>query len=95
MFREPKPGFEEVMALVAELNPGYPRIAEIEAAVRALYEQHKLDYRSEVEAQGLDLDEEKDNDPWRGLYNYSHRIRFRVAIREELICRRSACFSGS
>lgn len=72
MFREPKPGFEEVMALVAELNPNYPKITQIEAAVHALYEQHKLDYRSEVEAQGLDLEEEKDNDPWRGLYNYSH-----------------------
>lgn len=72
MFREPKPGFEEVMALVAELNPHYPSIAEIEAALRALYEQHKLDYRTQVEAQGLDLEEEKDNDPWRGLYNYSH-----------------------
>ncbi len=72
MFREPKPGFEEVMSLVAELNPSYPRIVEIEAAIRALYEQHKLDYRSDVEAQGLDLEEEKDNDPWRGLYNYSH-----------------------
>jgi adenine-specific DNA-methyltransferase len=72
MFREPKPGFEEVMALVAELNPTYPRIADIETALRALYEQHKLDYRSDVEAQGLELEDEKDNDPWRGLYNYSH-----------------------
>ena len=72
MFREPKPGFEEVMALVAELNPSYPSIADIEAAIRALYEQHKVDYRTDVEAQGLDLEEEKDNDPWRGLYNYSH-----------------------
>jgi adenine-specific DNA-methyltransferase len=72
MFREPKPGFEEVMSLVAELNPSYPRITEIEAAIRVLYDQHKLDYRSDVEAQGLDLEEEKDNDPWRGLYNYSH-----------------------
>ena len=72
MFREPKPGFEEVMALVGQLNPNYPRIAEIEAGLRALYEQHKLDYRSDIEAQGLDLEEEKDNDPWRGLYNYAH-----------------------
>lgn len=72
MFREPKPGFEEVMALVAVLNPAYPRIADIETALRALYEQHKLDYRSDVEAQGLELEDEKDNDPWRGLYNYSH-----------------------
>ncbi len=78
MFREPKPGFEEVMALVAELHPNYPRIADIEAAIRALYEQHKLDYRSNIEAQGLDLEEEKDNDPWRGLYNYS-RAEYRDA----------------
>ena len=72
MFREPKPGFEEVMALVAQMNPDYPPIATIEASIRALYEEHRLQYRSDVEAQGLDLDEEKDNDPWRGLYNYCH-----------------------
>ncbi|MDP2833286.1 MAG: DNA methyltransferase [Pseudomonadota bacterium] len=78
MFREPKPGFEDVMSLVANLNPSYPRIVEIEAAIRALYEQHKLDYRCDVEAQGLDLEEEKNNDPWRGLFNYD-RAEYRDA----------------
>ena len=54
MFREPKPGYEEVMALVASLNPSYPPIATIEAEIRKLYDQHEIAYREEVEAQGLE-----------------------------------------
>ena len=40
MFREPKPGFAETMALVDELNPRYSPIAEVEAAIKALFERH-------------------------------------------------------
>lgn len=72
MFREPKPGFEEVMELVGKLNPDYPSTATIEAEIKALYEQHKIEYREAIESQGLDWEEEKDNDSWRGLFNYSH-----------------------
>lgn len=72
MFREPKPGFEDVMALIAKLSPSYPPTSEIEAELRALYERHKIEFREEVEAQGLEWDDEKGNDPWKGLYNYSH-----------------------
>ena len=71
MFREPKPGFEEVMALVARLNPSYPPIVEVEAALRDLYERHKIEFREELEALGLDWEDEKGNDPWKGLFNYS------------------------
>jgi adenine-specific DNA-methyltransferase len=70
MFREPKPGYEEVMALVARLNPDYPPIAVVEEEICKLYEQHKIDYREEVEAQGLEWEDEKGNDPWKGLFNY-------------------------
>jgi len=72
MFREPKPGYEEVMALVASLNPSYPPIATIEAEIHKLYEQHQIAYREEVEAQGLEWEKEKGNDPWKGLFNYSN-----------------------
>ena len=72
MFREPKPGFEEVMELINRLNPEYPRIAVIEEEIRKLYEQHKIEFREEIEAQGLEWEDEKNNDPWKGLYNYSH-----------------------
>ena len=72
MFREPKPGFEEVMALVEELNASYPPIPVIESELRALYERHKIEYREEIEAQGLEWADEKGNDPWKGLFNYSH-----------------------
>jgi len=56
MFREPKPGYEEVMALVAELNPEFPAIAEIENQLRALYEQHQIAYREEIEALGREFE---------------------------------------
>ncbi|OYU34664.1 site-specific DNA-methyltransferase [Novosphingobium sp. PASSN1] len=72
MFREPKPGFAEVMELVAKLNPTYPLIKEIESELKKLYHDHLIAYREEVEADGLDWDDEKKNDPWKGLYNYSN-----------------------
>src|SRR5262249_20987032 len=36
------------------------------------YEQHQIAYREEVEAQGLEWEKEKSNDPWKGLFNYSN-----------------------
>lgn len=72
MFREPKPGFEAVMEMVARLNPQYPSVAEIEAELRKLYEQHRIEFREEIEGQGLEWEDEEGNDPWRGLFNYSH-----------------------
>lgn len=71
MFREPKPGYEEVMALISELNLQYPSILEVESQIRDLYKQHKAEYREAIEAQGLDWNAEKGNDPWRGLFNYN------------------------
>jgi adenine-specific DNA-methyltransferase len=72
MFREPKPGFREVMDLIARLNPSYPSVASIESELRALYEQHKTAYRDDIESQGLEWDDEKGNDTWRGIFNYAH-----------------------
>jgi adenine-specific DNA-methyltransferase len=72
MFREPKPGFDKVMELVARLNPDYPPVSAIEAEIRTLYEQHKIEFRDEVEAQGLEWEDEKGNDSWKGLFNYLH-----------------------
>jgi adenine-specific DNA-methyltransferase len=71
MFREPKPGFEDVMELVGRLNPQYPPVAEIENELQKLYDQHKIEYRETVDAQGLEWEDEKGNDPWKGLYNYN------------------------
>lgn len=78
MFREPKPGYEKVMALVKELNPLYPPITEIEKAIKALYQEHRKEYRRWVESQGLKWEEEKRNDPWKGIYPYS-RAEYRDA----------------
>jgi adenine-specific DNA-methyltransferase len=70
MFREPKPGYEEVMALIEKLNPEYPPISTAMDALAKLYEDHKRDYREAVEAEGLDYEEEVKNDPWKGTYAY-------------------------
>ncbi|MBC06433.1 site-specific DNA-methyltransferase [Thalassospira sp.] len=72
MFREPKPGYLEVMELVAALNPDYPPISEIEEAIKKLYNDHKIAYREEIEAQGLEWEDFRKDDPWKGLFNYSH-----------------------
>ncbi|MCL6613967.1 MAG: site-specific DNA-methyltransferase, partial [Firmicutes bacterium] len=73
MFREPKPGYAELMALVERLNPAYPPISEVEREIQALMAQHLEEYKAELRAMGLEYDEEtKKQDPWRGIYNYCH-----------------------
>ncbi|MBE7491703.1 MAG: site-specific DNA-methyltransferase [Planctomycetes bacterium] len=69
-FREPKPGYAEVMELVQRLNPGFPPIAQVEQELRALYKAHVSEYRRMIEEQGLDWEEEKRNNPWNGVYQY-------------------------
>jgi adenine-specific DNA-methyltransferase len=72
MFREPKPGYSEVMDLVARLNPDYPSCDTIQAEIKSLFQEHVAAYKSEVEGNGKEWDEEaKRQDPWRGLYPYS------------------------
>jgi adenine-specific DNA-methyltransferase len=72
MFREPKPGFSEVMELVGKLNPNYPSLPDVEEELKALFETHRTEYRAEVEANGQEWDADaKRQDPWRGLYPYN------------------------
>jgi adenine-specific DNA-methyltransferase len=72
MFREPKPGYAEVVELIAKLEPEYPPISEIESELRLLFERHTIEFREFIEALGLEWENEKGNDPWKGLFNYSH-----------------------
>ncbi len=79
MFREPKPGYSEITELVARLNPDFPAIKDVEAALRELFNTHKVQYREEVEANGQEWDAEtKRQDPWRGIYPYN-RAEYRSA----------------
>ncbi len=78
MFREPKPGFDEVMALVARLDPLYPPVSTIESELRKLYSCHKAEYREEVESRGTEWEGMKSADPWKGLFNYN-RAEYRDA----------------
>ena len=71
MFREPKPGFSDLMKLVEELNPRYPTIAEVENAIGVLFDRHIEAYKEELHELGLDYDDDtKKEDPWKGIYNY-------------------------
>lgn len=73
MFREPKPGFVEVMQLLAEISPSFPSLAEIEQRIDQLFDQHIEEYKDELREQGLQYDEEtKKQDPWRGIYAYNN-----------------------
>ena len=63
MFREAKPGFKEISDLLAEINPQYPTINEVEVALRSLYKSHKEKIKEELEAGG--------QDEWKGIYNYN------------------------
>jgi adenine-specific DNA-methyltransferase len=68
-FREPKPGFAEMTALVDELNPDYPSVEKIEDAISQLFEKHRTDFRKQLEELGMEYD--KNLDSWKGLYNYN------------------------
>jgi adenine-specific DNA-methyltransferase len=73
MFREPKPGYAEVMDLVASLNPDFPSIDEIEKQIKDLYKKHIAEFRADIESSGRTWDAKaKKEDPWKGLYNYCH-----------------------
>lgn len=63
MFREVKPGCAEIKALIDQLNPHFPKTAEIEAALKNLFREHK----NRVKLNGLN----EESDPWKGIYNYS------------------------
>ena len=71
MFREPKPGFSEVMELVNKVNAEFPSIDDVEQALTQLYLKHQNEFRKGWEAQGRDWnDEAKRQDPWKGLFPY-------------------------
>jgi adenine-specific DNA-methyltransferase len=70
MFREPKPGYTEMMELVERLNPEYPPIAEIEQEIQKLFEEHRAELYELLQEQGLEYS--RNLDPWRGIYGYSH-----------------------
>lgn len=73
MFREPKPGFAEIMALVKEMQPGYPTIQAVQEALSNLFAKHIVEFKAELRELGLEYNEEtKKQDPWRGIYNYSY-----------------------
>ena len=70
IFREPKPGYAEVMELIDKLNPQYPSLSQVESELRTLFKAHRDEYKQLVESQGLDWNEEQRNDPWNGIYQY-------------------------
>ncbi len=73
MFREPKPGYVEIMELIKKLNPLYPSYAQIKQEINELFKNHIEDYKAELREIGLSYDEDtKKQDPWRGLYAYNN-----------------------
>jgi len=70
IFREPKPGYVEVIELIQGIEHGYPAIVEIEKTLQELYKTHLKEYKNSVEAQGLNWLLEQRNDPWNGIYQY-------------------------
>jgi len=73
MFREPKPGCAEILDLVERLGHDFPPIAEVEKAIAALFEQHLIDYREQLEERGLEWNNEtKKQDSWKGIMPYKY-----------------------
>ncbi|MGR3632573.1 MAG: DNA methyltransferase [Limimaricola soesokkakensis] len=73
MYREPKPGCAEILDLVERLGHDYPEINEVEKAIAALFEQHQIEYREQLEERGLEWNKEtKKQDPWKGIMPYKY-----------------------
>src|SRR5690606_20148155 len=72
MFRETRPGYQEVQEVVERLSADFAPSHEIESAISALYKQHRDQYREEAQAIGIDPKEADKADPWKGLYPYKH-----------------------
>lgn len=70
MFREPKPGYAEMVELLEQLNPRFPPIDEIESSIQTLFEAHRSEVQSELEESGLEYD--RANDPWKGTFQYKN-----------------------
>ena len=64
--------FDRNLKTSPELEHQYPDIPTIEARLAELYREVAQSYKEEVEAQGLEWQEEKRNDPCKGLYPYRH-----------------------
>lgn len=78
MFRETRPGYAEITELLEEMQGDYPAPATVESAIKGLMEQHKEEYKKELESVGLTYSKEtQKQDPWRGIYNY-RRVEYRT-----------------
>lgn len=71
MFREPKPGYAEVMELIGRLNADYPEPDQIEREIKALFQEHVDSLKADADANEQDWAEARRQDPWRGLYPYN------------------------
>lgn len=82
MFREPKPGYVEVMELLKKLGAEFPSLRDIEVAVEQLFKAHIEEYKSQLRGQGLVYDDEtKKQDPWRGIFAYNN-VEYRSSDNE-------------
>ena len=71
MFRETRPGYVEIMELVDEMQGDYPVPEVVENAIKKLMEEHRGEYKKELESVGLNYNKDtQKQDPWRGIYNY-------------------------
>lgn len=62
MFREVKPGYVEIMELMDSLIESYPKVTELEGALRDLYKRRKKMLAEEDSPQ---------DDEWMSIYNYN------------------------
>jgi adenine-specific DNA-methyltransferase len=72
MFREPKPGFADIKALLEQLGPEYPSLKSAEARIKKVFQEHLVSFREAWENRGGEWDAEaRRQDPWKGIYNYN------------------------
>ncbi|MES2398410.1 MAG: site-specific DNA-methyltransferase [Pseudomonadota bacterium] len=81
MFRETRPGFVEVMAVLESFADSFPPTETVAEQLRQLYDEHKRDHISLAMDQGQSKTEAAKTDPWKGLYPYKF-VEYRTSSGE-------------
>ncbi|QKZ12665.1 site-specific DNA-methyltransferase [Spirosoma sp. KUDC1026] len=72
MFRQQKPGFDEVVELINRLNSDYPSVETIRQELKNLYKTHVQELKDAAETAGIDWEDAKGEDDWKAIYNYKY-----------------------
>ena len=70
MFREYRPGYNEVMEIAIQMGSEYASTVAIQAAINELYATHRREHVANAKEKGISAKDAKSSDEWKGIYPY-------------------------